>query len=97
MTVLHLVLTISILPLAFGGGWGPAGAAAFLIASQLLVPLLSVVYRGLRNRRFLRPLAAVFLYWVFYWARTLSMMKILLSGPRRRRPVVESNAKAANT
>jgi len=83
MMALHLILTIggiaslALLPLAFG--WRVAVA----VACQLIAPALTLAHRARQTKRVPRIDVAIFLYWLYYWAR-LQAVWIVATGRTHR-------------
>jgi len=69
MTLLHIAMTTAVLVAILTQRLESGVTILILLASQVAVPATSVAYRGLTNRSFRRPLATLFLYWLYYWAR----------------------------
>lgn len=80
MMFAHLALTIFGFFLLLSApviGWA-AGVSA-LIALQLVVPAATVVFRAMQVRRVPPVLTALFLYWLYYWAR-LQGVALIITG-----------------
>jgi glycosyltransferase involved in cell wall biosynthesis len=83
MLLVHFALTIA------GVAWLVVGRGpwltrtALLAALQLLVPAITVAFRVKQTRRLVNLPRALYLYWLYYWAR-LQAVALILSGRSRR-------------
>lgn len=73
-TVAHaLLLVLGLVALVGAGSW--SGVAAATVA-WLVVPGAAVVYRMLEVRRWVDPVAAVVLYWLYFAARGVALIEL---------------------
>lgn len=79
MTLLHLTATIVAAAVSLGRWLDTPRTLTTILASQIAVPALSLVYRGLANHSFRRPFATLLLYWLFYWARISALPSQVLA------------------
>ncbi|HEY4130223.1 MAG TPA: glycosyltransferase family 2 protein, partial [Gemmatimonadaceae bacterium] len=83
MVLVHLAFTIA------GVAWLIAGAgslierALILVALQLVVPATTVAFRMRQTRRRVNLPRALYLYWLYYWAR-LQAVGLIVTGRGRR-------------
>jgi glycosyltransferase involved in cell wall biosynthesis len=86
MTLLHGLLSLAMVgALALGLLRSAGPIAAGLAASQLFVPLLTVVFRLRQTRRWSNPIPGAILYWLYYWARLAAFASIAVGIPRASR------------
>ena len=83
MMIVHAVNTIGGLAWLFAGAGGILLRASIAVALQLVVPSLTVGYRVLPARRSIDVPKAVFLYWIYYWAR-IEAFVLVLAGRERK-------------
>lgn len=83
MTALHLLASVAGAAWLLGGTGGPAVRLLGAAVPQLVVPAVTVAYRGLQTRRRPPLPAALLLYWLYYWARVRAA--ILVVGKRADR------------
>lgn len=74
MMFIHLIATIGGIVVLVRGPGGPVTRTSLALLLQLVVPVVTVVYRAVRGRRALDFVRGVFLYWLYYWARLQALM-----------------------
>jgi hypothetical protein len=83
MMVLHLMLTVAgmvalaVLPTTM------VWRLLVLVATQLVVPAATVAHRMRQTKRFARIDVALFLYWLYYWARLQALWVVVMRGAHR--------------
>ena len=83
MLAAHLLLPLAVVALVVAGVVAVPLGLALAAASTLVVPAASVAYRWRRAARPEQPLAAVFLYWLYFYARASALVRIALAPFRR--------------
>lgn len=76
MLVAHLLLTLGGVAILFAAEIPIATRVALFVFGVLAAPLFSVLYRMAQIRRLCNPAAALFLYFIYYSARLVSLGKI---------------------
>jgi glycosyltransferase involved in cell wall biosynthesis len=84
MTLVHLASTLAAVAWVLFSP-EPIGSLALLPASQFPVPAATVAFRMRQTGRPGRPLHAILLYWLYYWARVHALLLVLLRLDRRYR------------
>lgn len=82
MMIVHALVTIAGVVVLFAGPGGFLRRALTALALQLVVPVTTVAYRMWRARRLMDVPKAVFLYWIYYWAR-IEAFVLVLAGRER--------------
>jgi glycosyltransferase involved in cell wall biosynthesis len=85
MTVGHLALTLTVPLVILLAGWGAWVALVGMAASQVPVPLATVLYRLRQTGRRGHIMRGIFLYWLYYWARIQALLLVLSRQDRRYR------------
>jgi GT2 family glycosyltransferase len=86
MTLTHVLLSVAALCTTVGTRDLLVGLVAGVL-SQATVPAVTVAFRMIQGRRLVHPLPSILLYWVYYWARTVAVIKTLtgwIPAARRR-------------
>jgi hypothetical protein len=81
MTLVHVALSIGVPIAAWGAGGSPGVILVAAFLAQLVAPALTVLARFAQTRRVINPPAALFLYWIYFWARAAALVG---RSPRRR-------------
>jgi glycosyltransferase involved in cell wall biosynthesis len=76
MMILHLVATGLGLIAFIAGPFNLPVRVLIVSALQLMVPVITVIYRSFETGRVSRFSPAVFLYWLYYWARLHALLLI---------------------
>jgi hypothetical protein len=76
MTIIGIVIVA-----AARGPFAPRLTVA--IALQLIVPAVTVLFRVRQTRRAVRLERALYLYWLYYWARAHALLLIVTARDRR--------------
>lgn len=83
MLLVHLALTVAgVAWLVFGAGT-VVERALVLFALQIIVPAITVAFRMKQTARLVNLPRAVYLYWLYYWAR-LHALWLIITGRGRR-------------
>jgi glycosyltransferase involved in cell wall biosynthesis len=78
MMFVHLAATIGMLGILFADRLNWALRILLALALQLVVPIVTVAYRVWRNGKAVDVPKAIFLYWVYYWARLEALFLVLV-------------------
>jgi glycosyltransferase involved in cell wall biosynthesis len=82
MMGLHFLATIIGVVILFAGPPNVPLRVVLALALQLAIPAATVLYRASKTRRPFRPVQAIFLYWLYYWAR-LNALFLVATGAER--------------
>lgn len=83
MTFLHIGLSVAaVAAVAFGMLDAGLSGASALAGSQAAVPGATILFRLCGNVRRFNPVTAIFLYWVYYWARGVALSSATIGIPR---------------
>jgi glycosyltransferase involved in cell wall biosynthesis len=85
MLAAHLMLTLGWIVLLITGSMSGAAMVGLLLASQIVVPFATVVFRWRQVRRRIELLPALFLYWLYFWARAYGLLLISVGRDARFR------------
>lgn len=85
MMLVHLLASSLALALPALGTLPVTATLAVVVALQLVAPAATVAFRYGQTRRVGRPVAAVVLYWLYYWGRLYALFLILLRRDGRYR------------
>jgi GT2 family glycosyltransferase len=77
MMFVHLLATIAGLTVLIASGWSWSTRVALALLLQLLAPAVTVMYRMRRASRPIHLPRAIFLYWIYYWARLEALFLIM--------------------
>jgi GT2 family glycosyltransferase len=78
MMAMHLVLTCVGVGVLVGADASLQRRLAVVLASQVMIPLLTVLYRKTRvGGGFRGALVGVWLYWLYYWARLHALLLVV--------------------
>jgi glycosyltransferase involved in cell wall biosynthesis len=83
MLLVHFLLTVVGIAWLIGGAGTLLARLAALVALQAVVPAFTVAFRMRQTRRFVNLPRALYLYWLYYWAR-LQAVGLIVTGHGRR-------------
>lgn len=84
MLLVHVLLIAAAVAAAVLTPLHPAARVGLVVGANLAVPLATVLYRYVRNRVVVNPLAGLALYWLYYLARAVAVCRFLVARLLRR-------------